>query len=146
MSVKYSFRGSPSSDLSIQNLWSKTSNINTNNNLTVSQENVSNNILTTIEILGGTESNPTIIDLSKNVNILSNGYFTLNDGIEGQILYLCSGTISGWRNILVFIDHLKSNVNNNYQNALYYPFNGSSVSVLLFTRTSWQIVTGATFD
>ena len=139
MSTNYSFRGSPSSDLSVQHLWSKTSNLISN--LTT------NNILTTVEISGGeTSFNRTSIDLTKTVNILNDGYYNLPDGVQGQLLYLSPGTVSGVNSVHLFVDHLKVNVNFVFQGALYFPFHGSVLTAFLFIGTSWQVISGGTLD
>ena len=99
-----------------------------------------------MEVLPKTNSNQTTLDLTKTVNILNDGYYILPDGVQCQLMYLSLGTVSGVNTVYVYIDHLRTNGNSDYQNALYFPFFGSAVTVLLFTGSSWQVVSKGTLD
>ena len=102
---------------------------------------------------------PTALDLTKTINKLTDNtgsYYTLADGVEGQIMYLVpkdGATVAG---IAVFIEHAR--ILNNatttatvINNPEYFPFTGAAtnwnnnMATLIFTDGAWNVSTGS-FD
>jgi hypothetical protein len=94
--------------------------------------------------VGATVPTPTPLDLTKSVNKLTNGVYTLADGVEGQIMYLVRQTGSAYNQIIVNV------ANGRVDGALYttidhYPFENVStpnMSTLIFTDGAWQSSNG----
>ncbi len=93
----------------------------------------------------------TPIDLTKSINKLADGYYSLADGVEGQVIHLVPRpAINSVTNILVTVAHARSGASQ-YDNALLYPFSyfvGSeqvftSMCTLIFTDGYWQQTGGA---
>lgn len=99
--------------------------------------------------LGGTPGNttnidvatlmPLALDLTKSVNKLTNGDYTLANGVEGQIMYLVRQTGSTYNSIMVNVANaridgvLETNID-------YYPFETSlNMSTLIFTDGAWSM-------
>ena len=105
--------------------------------------------------LGGTPGNttnidvatlmPLALDLTKSVNKLTNGDYTLADGIEGQIMYLVRQTGSTYNSIMVNVANAR--IDGVLETTIdYYPFdNGTSLnmSTLIFTDGAWQSDVGS---
>jgi hypothetical protein len=99
---------------------------------------------------------PTAIDLTKTVNKLADGVYSLADGVEGQILYLVPQTGATFGEIGVIIANARI-LNDSgatpaaiFNDADYLPFNPSSgtpvsnVITLIFTDGAWQ-ASGGTY-
>jgi hypothetical protein len=83
---------------------------------------------------------PTALDLSKSINKLTDGTYTLANGVEGQIMYLVRQTGSVDTNITVQVANARVN-GTAYTDYPHYPFSfGSSqnVTMLIFTDSAWQ--------
>ena len=90
---------------------------------------------------------PTAIDLTKSVNKLTDGLYTLADGVEGQIMYLVRSPETISANVEVNVD------NGDGANPLY-PFrtnlgfttvDNTGICTLIFTDGSWK-QTGGNWD
>ena len=90
---------------------------------------------------GGTVPAPIALDLTKSVNKLTDGVYTLADGVEGQIMYLIKQTGTTYNAVTVIV------ANGRVDGVLYtsidhYPFsyNTSSIDIdtLIFTDGAWQ--------
>ena len=96
------------------------------------------------EALGGTTPPPTALDLTKFVNKLTVGFYTLADGVEGQIMYLVRQPNTDSE---VGISVANGRVgNNSYNNIAFFPFNGSgsgNMTTLIFTDGAWQADNGS---
>jgi hypothetical protein len=94
--------------------------------------------------VGATVPTPTALDITKAVNKLTNGVYTLADGVEGQTMYLVRQTGSAYNQITVNV------ANGRVDGALYttidyYPFENVStpnMSTLIFTDGAWQSSNG----
>jgi hypothetical protein len=82
---------------------------------------------------------PTAIDLTKTINKLTDGEYTLADGVEGQIMYLVRQPDAGPE---VDINVANGRVGNNvYDGIAFFPFSGSgsgNMTTLIFTDGAWQ--------
>jgi hypothetical protein len=87
----------------------------------------------------------TVIDLTKTVNKLTDGFYTLADGVEGQIMYLVKQTGTVFDTVTVIVANARVNgvLNTSVE---HYPFtyNESSIDIdtLIFTDGAWQAVGG----
>jgi len=82
----------------------------------------------------------TALDLTKSVNKLADGYYTLADGVEGQTMYLVRQTGSVDANIFVQVANARLN-GTVYTDLPHYPFSGGSsqnITMLIFTDGAWQ--------
>jgi hypothetical protein len=80
------------------------------------------------------------IDLTKSINKLTDGNYTLANGVEGQVMYLVRQTGSVDTNITVQVANARVN-GSTYTDYPHYPFSfGSSqnVTMLIFTDSAWQ--------
>lgn len=132
-----------------------TSNISSTSTVTI------NDVIGTIDSgdLGGTtgttitwtvanvvQETPTAIDLTKTVNKLTDGSYTLANGTEGQIMHLVRQTGTTATNILVTVANARVD-GIVYTPLDYAPFNlglaGTvDISTLIFTDSAWQATTG----
>ena len=88
--------------------------------------------------------NPTPLDLTKAVNKLTSGNYTLADGVEGQIMYLVRQNGSAANLITVNVANARVD-GTVYTNIDYYPFENLSalnMSTLIFTDGAWQASIG----
>ena len=92
---------------------------------------------------------PTPIDITKTINKLSDGNYTLADGTEGQIMYLVRrvGTTTNGVTVTVANGHINGT---SYTDIDHYPFsyggsNGVDIDTLIFTDGAWQ-ATGGDWD
>ena len=101
----------------------------------------------TVAKTGGGVGTETAIDLTKTVNKLTDGVYTLADGVEGQIMYLVRQTGAAFNNIVVMV------ANGRVSGAIYtaiahFPFqagDGSTqfdMDTLIFTDGAWQASNG----
>jgi hypothetical protein len=87
----------------------------------------------------GAEILPTAIDLTKSVNKLTPGYYTLADGVEGQIMYLVRQTGLS-TTVEIIVAHARNGASE-YTDYAHYPFAGTSsndLTTLIFTDGHWQ--------
>jgi hypothetical protein len=87
---------------------------------------------------------PTAIDLTKSVNKLADGAYTLANGVEGQIMYLVRQTGSSKDNISINVANARIDgiLNTTID---YYPFENITdlnMSTLIFTDSAWQASNG----
>ena len=86
---------------------------------------------------------PTALDLTKSVNKLTNGDYTLADGVEGQIMYLVRQTGSTAHNVTVANVRLDGTV---YTDVSFTPFTDgidpTNMATLIFTDSAWQCMSG----
>jgi hypothetical protein len=87
----------------------------------------------------GAEILPTAIDLTKTVNKLTPGNYSLADGVEGQVMYLVrqTGTIN---TVIISVAHARNGASE-YTDYPHYPFAGTSsndLTTLIFTDGHWQ--------
>ena len=87
----------------------------------------------------GAEILPTAIDLTKSVNKLTPGYYTLADGVEGQVMYLVRQTGLS-TTVEIIVAHARNGASE-YTDYAHYPFAGTSsndLTTLIFTDGHWQ--------
>jgi hypothetical protein len=87
----------------------------------------------------GAEILPTAIDLTKTINKLTPGYYTLADGVEGQIMYLVRQTGLS-TTVEIIVAHARNGASE-YTDYPHYPFAGTSsndLTTLIFTDGHWQ--------
>ena len=82
----------------------------------------------------------TALDLTKSVNKLTTGYYTLANGAEGQIMYLVRQT--GTNNATVIIANARVS-GDQYTNLEHYPFTTGDINMLIFTDGHWQAMGGS---
>lgn len=106
--------------------------------------------------LGGTPGNTSNIDVSelvrvpldltKSVNNLADGPYSLADGVEGQIMYLVRQTGSTYNAIIVNVANARID-GTLYTTIDYYPFDNGlpalNMSTLIFTDGAWQADNGS---
>ena len=83
---------------------------------------------------------PTELDVTKSVQKLTDGYYSLADGAEGQVIHLVRQDGSTAANIFLTVANGRAN-GTSYSDIAFYPFNGSSqpdMVTLLFTDSAWQ--------
>ena len=98
-------------------------------------------INSTVAKTGGGVGTETAIDLTKSINKLSDGNYTLADGIEGQIMYLVRQTGTTYS---VIINVANARVDGGLNTTIdYYPFETAlNMSTLIFTDGAWQASNG----
>lgn len=95
---------------------------------------------------------PTAIDLTKTINKLADGDYSLADGVEGQIMYLVPQNDTVPTNVYVYVDH--SRVAGTTGSGLLLPFrvyensgdafyDSTGQCTLIFTDGAWQQTGGA---
>jgi hypothetical protein len=94
---------------------------------------------------GGTVPAPIALDLTKTVNKLIDGVYSLADGVEGQIMYLVQQTGTVYDAVTVIVANAR--VSGILYTALeHYPFSYATGSVdidtLIYTDGAWQAVGG----
>jgi hypothetical protein len=106
--------------------------------------------------LGGTPGNTSNIDVSelvrvpldltKSVNKLADGPYSLADGVEGQIMYLVRQTGSTYNAISVNVANARID-GTLYTTIYYFPFENGltalNMSTLIFTDGAWQADNGS---
>jgi hypothetical protein len=87
----------------------------------------------------------TAIDLTKSVNKLTDGTYTLADGVEGQIMYLVRQTGTVFDQVTVIVANARVG-GVLYTNLEHYPFSyvtsNVDIDTLIFTDGAWQAVGG----
>lgn len=108
---------------------------------------------TTITITVSTvvQSTPTAIDLTKSINSIGDGTYTLADGVEGQVMYLVPNieTINSVSNVFVIVNHARDGASQ-YQDSTLNPFSYyvgaeqvfTSICTLIYTQDHWQQIGG----
>ena len=96
----------------------------------------------TITVNGVVQATPTALDLTKTVNKLTDGAYSLADGVEGQIMHLVRQTGSTYNAIMINVANAR--VNGGLETTIdYYPFETSlNMSTLIFTDGAWQASVG----
>jgi X-X-X-Leu-X-X-Gly heptad repeat protein len=81
----------------------------------------------------------TAIDLTKSVNKLTDGAYTLANGTEGQIMYLVRQTGSDGASITVRVASARVD-GAEYSDHIHTPFGGGgdSLTTMIFTDGAWQ--------
>ena len=84
----------------------------------------------------------TELDLTKSVNKLTNGSYTLADGVEGQIMHLVRQTGATYNAVMINVANAR--VDGALTTTIdYYPFETSlNMSTLIFTDGAWQASAG----
>jgi Major tropism determinant N-terminal domain len=89
----------------------------------------------------------TALDLTKSINKLNEGFYSLADGTEGQIMYMVPRNgINNAGNVQVYVANAR-NSSSNGTNWLLFPLaqNNSSICTLIFTDGAWE-QTGGYWD
>ena len=98
--------------------------------------------------VGATAPTPTALDITKAVNKLTNGVYTLADGVEGQMMYLVRQTGTTYNTVTVIVANARID-GSTYTNIEHYPFSyntsGIDIDTLIFTDGAWQ-ANGGTWD
>lgn len=90
---------------------------------------------------GGALENKTPLDVTKGVNKLTDGYYTLEGGLEGQIMYLVQQT-GATGTARVYVNNCRIN-GVEYANNYIEPFiNQQNMVQLLYTDGAWQSIGG----
>jgi hypothetical protein len=100
-------------------------------------------ITTTVESLTNIVQ-ATALDLTKSVQKLTDGFYTLANGVEGQIMYLVRQPDAGPEVAIIVANGRVGN--NVYTNIAFLPFSGSgsgNMTTLIFTDGAWQADNGA---
>ena len=89
------------------------------------------------------QATPTALDLTKSVNKLTDGDYTLADGVEGQIMYLVRQNGSTAHNVTVANVRLDGT---DYTDVSFTPFTDgtdpTNMATLIFTDSAWQSMGG----
>ena len=106
----------------------------------------------TVTVNGVVQETPTALDLTKSINKLTSGAYTLADGVEGQIMYLVPQngiTVAG--NVGVNVANFRTSDFTGESGPLL-PFriyngvdlmNSTGICTLIFTDSAWQQTGGA---
>jgi len=104
------------------------------------------------DAVGATPPTPAVIDLTKSINSIGDGYYTLADGVEGQIMYLVPdiGTFTTSNNVIVTVAHGREQ-STQMQDWQLWPFRywvaaeqvPTSICTLIFTQSHWQQIGGS---
>lgn len=96
-----------------------------------------------------TENDTSALNLNKSIHKLSEGNYTLADGVEGQIMYIVpQSNVSNVSNVSIYVAHGR-HASNSFTNNLLFPFRqtlsgdyqdviDSSLCTLIFTDGAWQ--------
>ncbi len=87
---------------------------------------------------------PTAIDLTKTVNKLADGSYTLADGVEGQIMYLVRQTGSSKDNISINVANARIDgiLNTTIDHFPFENVPNVNMNTLIFTDGAWQASNG----
>lgn len=97
--------------------------------------NTSETFTLSVEELGGTPPTPIAIDLSKSINKLADGYYTLADGVEGQVMHLVRQT-GNYNNFRVYVTNVSRSNGSEYTNNYFDDID--DVATLIYTDDAWQ--------
>ena len=118
------------------------------NNLTTTGKQV---ISTLYQDGGGTQGTATPIDLTKQVHIFADSWFSLADGAQGQIMHFAMNPGGSAEDIIVDVAHLRisqAGAGNTINHAVWHPFPygaGNHVATLataIFTDGAWNVNAG----
>ena len=118
------------------------------NNLTTTGKQV---ISTLYQDGGGTQGTATPIDLTKQVHIFADSWFSLADGTQGQIMHFAMNPGGSAEDIIVDVAHLRisqAGAGNTINHAVWHPFPygaGNHVATLataIFTDGAWNVNAG----
>ena len=134
--------------------------INTTTNISSTGTSTVNSVIGTVDSgdIGGTtgttitwtiasivQETPVAIDLTKTINKLTDGEYTLADGVEGQIMYLVKQTGNDGETTLVEVANGRAN-GSIVTNLAHRPFRFGAINVdidmLIFTDGAWQASPG----
>ena len=100
-------------------------------------------INSTVAKTGGGVGTETALGLTKSVNKLANGDYTLANGVEGQIMYLVRQTGSTAHNVIVASARVEGTT---YTAVSFSPFTDgtdpTNIATLIFTDSAWQSMGG----
>ena len=100
---------------------------------------------------GGTQGTATPIDLTKQVHIFADSWFSLADGTQGQVMYFAMNPGGSAEDIIVDVAHLRisqGGAGNTINHAVWHPFPygaGNHVATLataIFTDGAWNVNAG----
>jgi len=94
----------------------------------------------TITVTGVQQPTPTALDLTKSVNKLTTGYYTLADGVEGQVMHLVRQTSTNNATVIVANARVAGD---QYTTLEHYPFTTGDINMLIFTDGAWQAMGGS---
>ena len=94
---------------------------------------------TTVAKTGGVGvNNKVALDLTKSINKLAAGYYSLADGVEGQILRVVKQT-GNTDTTVIYVTNKCRIDGNEYTNNYIEPFaNGQNVVTFIYTDNAWQ--------
>jgi hypothetical protein len=85
------------------------------------------------------------IDLTKTINKLADGFYSLADGVEGQIMYLVKQTGNNGETTIVYVANSRAN-GTTFTDLGHRPFRFGAINVdidmLIFTDGAWQASPG----
>jgi hypothetical protein len=98
----------------------------------------------TLTVSNVVQETPTAIDLTKSINKLTNGTYSLANGVEGQIMYLVRQTGVNW---LPNVTVANARIDGVIQTAIpFSPFTDgtdpTNMATLIFTDSAWQNMGG----
>ena len=98
----------------------------------------------TITVNGVAQATPTALDLTKSVNKLTDGSYTLANGVEGQIMYLVRQTGSTAHNVIVASARVDGAIETNISFTPFAPVQEvpTNMATLIFTDSAWQSMGG----
>ena len=98
----------------------------------------------TITVSSVVQATPTALDLTKSVNKLANGNYTLANGVEGQIMYLVRQTGSTAHNVIVASARVDGAIETNISFTPFAPVQEvpTNMATLIFTDSAWQSMGG----
>ena len=90
------------------------------------------------------QETPTALDLTKSVNKLTDGSYTLANGVEGQIMYLVRQTGSTAHNVIVASARVDGAIETNISFTPFAPVQEvpTNMATLIFTDSAWQSMGG----
>lgn len=96
-------------------------------------------VSTTVAKTGGVGvNNKVALDLTKSINKLAAGYYSLADGVEGQILRVVKQTGNTDTTVIYVTNKCRIN-GTEYTNNYIEPFaNGQNVITFIYTDNAWQ--------
>jgi len=94
---------------------------------------------TTVAKTGGVDTNNKVaLDLTKSINKLAAGYYSLANGVEGQILRVVKQTGNNETTVIFVTNKCRIN-GTEYTNNYIEPFaNGNNVVTFVYTDSAWQ--------
>jgi hypothetical protein len=99
----------------------------------------------TITVQDVVQATPVALDLTKTVNKLADGAYSLADGVEGQIMYLVKQTGNNGETTIVYVANSRAN-GTTFTDLGHRPFRFGAINVdidmLIFTDGAWQASPG----